>query len=175
MRYWANKALAKGRKIPKTNLLRRFQTFVTETESTTRIPAYAGNFGYGGAAVQIPEDDDIRYVDSMTLSDQSLREVRQLNTSLTKPKETVNSGCWNVRTLYIIGKPAQLAKEMHTYNIDILGISECQWTGHGKVRLSTGESSLIFRKRRQLAQTWSGHHDVQKSREITIGMETFQR
>lgn len=53
-----------------------------------------------------------------------------------------------MRSLYAIGKSAQLietntTKEIERYDIDLLGISECRWTGHGKVRLSTGES-VIF-------------------------------
>lgn len=32
---------------------------------------------------------------------------------------------------------------MGRYNINILGVSECRWTGHGKVMLSSGES-VIF-------------------------------
>ena len=48
---------------------------------------------------QIPVDDDIIYLDSMTLPDQSQMEVQRLTTSLTKPKGNVNIGCWNVRTL----------------------------------------------------------------------------
>jgi hypothetical protein len=32
---------------------------------------------------------------------------------------------------------------MNKYDIDILGISECRWTGYGKVKLNTGES-VIF-------------------------------
>ena len=79
----------------------------------------------------------------MTLLNQSRKDVQRPNTSLTGPKEITNIGCWNVRNLYTIGKSAQLAKEMEKYNIDILGVSECGWTGHGKVKLSTGES-VIF-------------------------------
>ena len=78
----------------------------------------------------------------MTLLDQSQTEVRRLTTSLTKPKVNVNIGCWNVRTLYSIGKSAQLS-EMDKYKIDVMGISECRWMGQGKVKMNTGES-IIF-------------------------------
>ena len=86
---------------------------------------------------------NIIYLDSMTLSDQSQTEVRRMTTSLTKPKVNVNIGCWNVRTLYSIGKSTQLAREMDKYKIDVMGISECRWMGHGKVKMNTGES-VIF-------------------------------
>jgi len=51
-------------------------------------------------------------------------------------------GKWNVRTLYAIGKSAQISKEMQNYNLDILGISECRWTELGKLKLTSGESVI---------------------------------
>ena len=50
-----------------------------------------------------------------------------------RPKDLVNIGNWNVRTMYAMGKSAQIiAKEMQSYNLDILGISECRWVESGK-------------------------------------------
>ena len=91
---------AKGRKTPKINLLQRANNppssnDVTETRSEFQKPACAGN-GYKKATAQIPADDDIIYLDSMTLPNQSQTEVRRLTTSLTKPKVSVNIGCENV-------------------------------------------------------------------------------
>ena len=82
--------MAEGRKTPKINLLRRANNppssnDVTETRSESQKPARAGN-GYRKATAQIPADDDIIYVNSMTLPDQSQTEVRRLTMSLTKPK-----------------------------------------------------------------------------------------
>ena len=110
MRLWP-----KERKTPKINLLRRANNppssnDITETISESQKPACAGN-GYRKATAQIPVDDDIIYLDSMTLPDQSQTEVRRLM-SLTKPKVNVTIGCWNVRTLYSIWKSAQLAREI---------------------------------------------------------------
>ena len=51
-------------------------------------------------------------------------------------------GNWNVRTIYATGAAAQVAKETRQYKIDILGISECRWTGAGRTRLTTGETVL---------------------------------
>ena len=143
--YWANEA--KGRKTSKINLLRRANNppssnDATETRSESQKPACAGN-GYKKATAQIPADDDIIYLDSMTLPDQSQMEVWILTMSLTKPNVNVSIGCWNVRTLYSMGKSAQLAREMDKYKIDVIGISECRWMGQGKVKLNTRES-LIF-------------------------------
>ena len=83
-------SIAKGRKTQKTNLLRRANNppssnDVTESRSKSHKPACAGN-GYRKPTAQTPADDDIRYVESMTLPDQSETEVRRLTTSLTKPK-----------------------------------------------------------------------------------------
>ena len=44
--------------------------------------------------------------------------------------------------MYAVGKAAQVAKEMQEYNIDILGISECRWTGFGKMKLTSGETVI---------------------------------
>ena len=59
-------------------------------------------------------------------------EVRRLTTSFTEPKVNVNIGCWNMRTLYSIGKSAQLAREMYKYKIDVMDISENRWRGEEK-------------------------------------------
>ena len=91
----------------------------------------------------------------MILLDQSQTEVWKLTTLLTKPKVNVNIGCWNVRTLYSIGKSAQLAREMDKYKIYVMGTSECRWMGQGKVKLNT-EESTFFRERRQHTQARSG-------------------
>ena len=170
--------MAKGRKTPKINLLQRAinppsSNDVTETRSEFQKPACAGN-GYRKATAQIPADDDIIHLDSMTLPDQSQTEVRRLTTSLTKPKVNVHIGCWNVRTLYSIGKSAQLAKKMDKYKIDVMGISECRWMGQGKVKMNTGECNF-FRERRQHTQTRSGNNDDKESRTSIAGMETYQR
>ena len=104
--------MAKGRKTPKVNILRRANNppssnDVTETRRESQKPDCAGNC-CRKATVYIPADDNIIYLDSMTLPDQSQTEVRRLTT--TKPKVNVNIGFWNVRTLYFIGKSSQLAR-----------------------------------------------------------------
>jgi len=78
----------------------------------------------------------------MTPTGQTRKETRGLKDSLANPKVTRRIGTWNVRTMYSIGKTAQVVNEMHRYNLDILGISECRWTGSGKFRTSTGETIL---------------------------------
>ena len=58
----------------------------------------------------------------------------------------VNVGFWKVRTMYQTGKAAQIAKEFRNYKLSILGISECRWSGSGKLRLVTGETVLYSGK-----------------------------
>jgi hypothetical protein len=78
----------------------------------------------------------------MTLLGESRKEAQRPTASLVKPKQTLNIGSWNVRTMYTIGKSAQVARVMNDYKIDVLGISECRWTGFGKTKLSTGETVI---------------------------------
>lgn len=63
--------------------------------------------------------------------------------ALTHPKKTMRVGCCNVRTMYSTGKTAQVCREMAKYKVEILGISECRWTGSGQVRTQTGVN-IIF-------------------------------
>ena len=137
-------------------------------------PVSAEN-GYRKATAQTPADDDIIYLDSMTLPDQSQTEVRRLTPSLTKPNVNVNIGCWNARTLYSIGKSAQLVREMDKYEIDVMGISECRWMGQGNVKMNTGESVFFVRERRQITHTRNGSNGDNESRAGIDGMETYQR
>ena len=60
----------------------------------------------------------------MTLADKRSTEACRPTKSLLCP-EILNFGNWNVYTMYAIGKAVQVTKEVHEYNIDILGISEC--------------------------------------------------
>ena len=80
---------------------------------------------------------------------ESRKETCMRMRALTHPKKTVRVGCWNVRTMYSAGKTAQVCREMAKYKVEILGISECRWTGSGEVRTQTGEN--IFPA---LSPTW---------------------
>ena len=70
------------------------------------------------------------------------RKAGRPNKSFLRPKRKIKVGGWNVRTLYETSKSAQVAKEMKKYGIDILGISECRWTGSGKMTLNSGHTIL---------------------------------
>lgn len=79
----------------------------------------------------------------MTTSNESpTREVRSTTTSVLGPKTMLRVGAWNVRTMYATSKTAQVIDEMRRYRIDIMGISECRWTGSG--RLTTNDGSTVL-------------------------------
>ena len=69
----------------------------------------------------------------MNKSGTSQQETRQGMSCLLSAKHMRRVGSWNVRTLYESSKLRQVLKEMECYNLDILGISECRWTGSGKM------------------------------------------
>ena len=48
---------------------------------------------------------------------------------------------WNVRLMFESGKITQATREMERYNLDILGVNECRWSGAG--RKTTRDSFTI--------------------------------
>ena len=70
------------------------------------------------------------------------KEACTLIKSFANPKKMLCIGNWNVRTMYRVGKTAQVVKEMQRYNLVILGISECRWSGSGRLKTQTGEIVL---------------------------------
>ena len=58
-------------------------------------------------------------------------------------KATTRIGTWNVCTMYETSKAAQVANEMHRYNIAVLGICESRWNVAGRITLATGEQ-LVY-------------------------------
>jgi len=53
-----------------------------------------------------------------------VKAERKRPTPLLTPKTTTLFGTWNVRTMYKAGKAAQIALEMTTYKLSILGICD---------------------------------------------------
>ena len=72
-------------------------------------------------------------VGDMTSSGESLREARTVRDGGLNPKHKFRIGAWNVRTLWETSRLAQAIREMERYKLGILGISECRWTGAGKL------------------------------------------
>jgi hypothetical protein len=102
--------------------------------------------GYSGGAV------GPLTVSGMTSDSQTLTEAVRPRASLTSPYHVVNIGFWNVRTMFQTSKAAQVASEFRRYGLDILGISECRWSGSGKLVLNSGETIL-----------WSGKENEHES------------
>ncbi|VDP44042.1 unnamed protein product [Schistosoma margrebowiei] len=51
---------------------------------------------------------------------------------------------WNVRTMWDTGRALQIAAEMRRYNLEVLGISETQWTQVGQQRIASGQLLLYY-------------------------------
>ena len=110
--------------------------YVTETttmETTTRGPIA-----------------DLSQPGSMTTPAESLhQEGRCATDTLLGPKTKISIGTWNVRTMNEASKLAQVIREMKRYRLDILGVSECRWTGSGR-QVSHDGSTILY----------SGHEDT---------------
>ncbi|XP_061188858.1 uncharacterized protein LOC133197034 [Saccostrea echinata] len=79
----------------------------------------------------------------MTVGSESHWETTNTNReALNTAKTKIKIGFWNVRTMYAIGKLAQVTAEMRRYNLHVLGVSESRWTDSGKIRTTTGETLL---------------------------------
>ena len=93
---------------------------------------------------------DLSQPGSMTTPAESLhQEGRCATDSLLWPKTKISIGTWNVRTMNEASKLAQVIREMKRYRLDILGVSECRWTGSGR-QLSHDGSTILY----------SGHEDT---------------
>ena len=51
---------------------------------------------------------------------------------------------WNVRTLSETSKLAQVAREMYTYKLEILGLAATRWVGSGDEQLQFGHYFMFF-------------------------------
>ena len=93
---------------------------------------------------------DLSQPGSMTTPAESLhQEGRCATDSLLGPKTKISIGTWNVCTMNEASKLAQVIREMKRYRLDILGVSECRWTGSGR-QVSHDGSTILH----------SGHEDT---------------
>lgn len=88
----------------------------------------------------------------MTTPNESPREVRSTTNSLLGPRTNFRLAKWNVHTVFETSRTAQVTSEMRRYRLDILGISECWWTGSrhrvnsdGTVIMHSGHNSQHIR------------------------------
>ena len=102
--------------------------------------------GYNGCSTttcRTPDDVFISWIDeAMTSTGEIGKEAHIPNKSLADPKTKVKVGCWNVRTMFSVGKTAQITPEMDRYGIGILGVSECRWSGFGRLKTQTDETII---------------------------------
>ena len=77
----------------------------------------------------------------MTRAGESPREASAPTTLLTTKTKT-RIGTWNIRTLMETGKSSQVCREMHRYNLKILGLCETRWIGTGRIRLTSGDTII---------------------------------
>lgn len=95
------------------------------------------------ASICVPGDDYISSEDrQMMVAGESRKEACNRKTMFTHPKMDLRIGCWNVRTMYSLGKTAQVCREVRKYRIDVLGVSECRWLEFGKVKTREHEEVL---------------------------------
>ena len=80
--------------------------------------------------------------DSMIPAGQSREEARGLMNGVLHPKLNIRIASWNVRTMFESSKQAQITKEMDSYHISILGVSEARWTGNGLKNTDSGHTII---------------------------------
>ena len=80
----------------------------------------------------------------MNGSRESRKEATSRTMEILNAKTQTRLGFWNVRTMFEMGKLAQVMSEMNRYKLHILGVSESRWTGSGRQRTGTGETVCIL-------------------------------
>lgn len=82
-------------------------------------------------------------------------------TTLLSTRKTLTIRSWNIRTMYKAGKTTQVAAEMHSYKLAVLGLSETRWQQARQMRLATGELLLYSKHEEDSA----AHTSLMLSRE----------
>ncbi|KAL3866261.1 hypothetical protein ACJMK2_043575 [Sinanodonta woodiana] len=73
----------------------------------------------------------------MTVGEQNRKDDPTSIAELLSPKAWIRVGCWTVRTLNQTGRLAQAVRELHYYNLTLMGVTEARWIGTGKQKLSS--------------------------------------
>ena len=68
--------------------------------------------------------------------------TRARKASLLDAKTHLRIGTWNVQTMFVPFRTTQVLREMQSYKLHILGVSECRCTGFGQLTMGTGETIL---------------------------------
>ena len=90
--------------------------------------------------IKVRSGDDVPSC-MMQLSE-SREEIQMPIRAIVHPKQELNIGNWNVRTLYQASNSAQAGREMERLKNDILGINETHWTGQGKTQIE--DKTIIY-------------------------------
>ena len=61
--------------------------------------------------------------------------------------------------MFSVGKTAQITAEMTRYGIGILGISECRWSGFGRLKARTGKTIIYSGRDDDVHQWGRNNHD----------------
>ena len=80
-------------------------------------------------------------VEPMIPAGESLWETIVQTTLLTAKSKT-RIGTWIIRTLYKAGKSARLSREMHCYNLKMVGLCGTCWNSTGRMRLRSGDTII---------------------------------
>ena len=74
---------------------------------------------------------------------QSRKEATRGKTArLLTPKHCVKISTWNVQTLWDTANGLKLAREMERYGLEVLGVSECRYTGSGRMQID--DKTVIY-------------------------------
>ena len=82
----------------------------------------------------------------MPVVGQTHLEASNINAELLKPKQTLNIGCCNFRTMFQTGKLAQVNKQFRNCKIDLSGLSEVRGPGNGS--MTTERHTLLYSGRK---------------------------
>ena len=77
------------------------------------------------------------------------RKKATMPTTILSTRKHLNIGIWNARTMYEAGKTAQVAVEIQSFNLALLGLCEARWNQSGQLQLKTGEFILYYGHEKQ--------------------------
>ena len=77
----------------------------------------------------------LEFTTPMMHRSQIREENGRLNLTFLSPKHSMKFATWNVQTLNDPAKGINLAKGMDRYEIDLLGVDECRYTGSDRIMI----------------------------------------
>ena len=132
--------------------LRRGGRVKTLSENSQRVPWWLN------AVIEKIEGNDIRNNTQLWM-----RLVMESKVWCCKEQYCV--GTWNVRSMNQ-GKLEVVKQEMARVNVNILGLSELQWTRMGE--FNSDDHYIYYCGQKFLRKKWNSHHGQQKSPKCSI-------